>query len=80
MGEFGGLVGRKGCVYVSVSVYVCVYICVSRFWVLSHVSAMTPAHVDYIIEFLWGQRYALGDFEEVFLAIYIIHFYYISDF
>ena len=34
---------------------------VSRFWVLSYVSAMTPAHIGYIIEFLWGQRHAPGD-------------------
>ena len=25
---------------------------VSEFWVLSYVSAITPAHIDYIIEFL----------------------------
>lgn len=44
-----------------------------RIWVLSHISAITPAHIGYIIEFLWDQRHALGELREVFLAIYTIH-------
>ena len=41
---------------------------------LRHISAMTPAHVGYITEFVWGQRHAQGEFREVsFLGTYTTH-------
>ena len=32
-----------------------------KIWVLSHVSAMTSAHVGYITLIVWGQRYPPGE-------------------